>query len=315
MPGPSGCGVHLPCRLPCLRRHDFVWSRLLASVRGLSQRRFFSSPAVLVVSLCLMGVVSSHPGSSVFVFPQSAPVFSCCGFSEFIHLILLSRAPRLPSPLHSRLPSPRHRPSSASPSRASVWVRFTLPSPSSTLLSHHPLHGGTRGRLPRLALLSLGSSWVFLFLVPSRGADACAGCLSSGYFSCSHSSLAVPLALGGFSFISSSFHAFSSLVGLLQVSFWLLVLSVCGLSSISWPFLWLSLQGGLLWVPFVCSGLSFPLSLVLCVCLVMVPSSFLLPSSLSASSLEVLCPSLPFGCSSCRGSCFYLLVVTSSGVP
>ena len=50
----------------------------------------------------------------------------------------------------------------------------------------------------------------------------------------------------------------------------------------------------------------------------MVPSSFLLPSSLAASSLGVLCPLLPFGSSwsSCRGSCFhFILVVTPSGVP
>ena len=47
-----------------------------------------------------------------------------------------------------------------------------------------------------------------------------------------HSSLTVPIALGEFSFFSSSFHAFSSLIGLLRFSLWLLVLS-----SLSWPFL------------------------------------------------------------------------------
>ena len=40
------------------------------------------------------GSLSSPPGASVFAFPQVAPVHSCCGFSEFIHLILLSWVPR-----------------------------------------------------------------------------------------------------------------------------------------------------------------------------------------------------------------------------
>ena len=36
VPCPSGSGVSLPYRLPCLHHREFVWSRLLASVHGLS---------------------------------------------------------------------------------------------------------------------------------------------------------------------------------------------------------------------------------------------------------------------------------------
>ena len=36
VPCPSGSGVRLPYRFPCLRHREFVWSRLPASVRGLS---------------------------------------------------------------------------------------------------------------------------------------------------------------------------------------------------------------------------------------------------------------------------------------
>ena len=67
---------------------------------------------------------------------------------------------------------------------------------------------------------SPGSSFSCQFLVPSRGAFPCAGCLPLAVSPVTHSSLAVPPALGelGPSFSSSS-HAFSSFFGALALLF------------------------------------------------------------------------------------------------
>ena len=157
VPCPSGSGIRLPYRLPCLRHREF----LPASVRGLSAAdNLFTCGAC---GFSLSGVGRYHllqaPRSSFSLrSPQYiVAVASRSSSTSSSFLGRLGSPPRSPSPL----PFPRRRPSSASPSRASERVWFHYPAPSSTLLSPRPSPGGIRGRLPRLALLSLVSSWVF----------------------------------------------------------------------------------------------------------------------------------------------------------
>ena len=100
-------------------------------------------------------------------------------------------------------------------------------------------------------------------VVPSLGAVTCAWCICTLDISPVPHSLPwlCLLIICGFGFFSSSFTAFSSLVCLLPFSLWLLVLYVCGLSCLSWPFLLLFLHGGLLRVfLYLCARFLFPLS-------------------------------------------------------
>ena len=108
-----------------------------------------------------------------------------------------------------------------------------------------------------------------------------------------HSSLAVPIAHWRVSFLFI-------FISCLLISHWslaILFMAPCPF-CLRYFFDVLALPPG--WSPsgfFRCSGFSFPLSFVQCVCPAMVPSSFLLPFSLATSSLGVLCPWLSFGSS------------------
>ena len=175
VPCPSGSGVRLPYRLPCLRHREF----LPASVRGLSAAdNLFTCGAC---GFSLSGVGCYHflqaPQSS-FSLRSPQYLVAVASRSSSTSSSFLGRLGSLPrSPLriavhHPLLP------------RASEQVRFHSPAPSSTLLSPRPSPGGIRGRLPRLALLSLVSSWIFPIPGPSRDAVTCAWCLYSCYFSC-----------------------------------------------------------------------------------------------------------------------------------
>ena len=145
---------------------------------------------------------------------------------------------------------------------------------------------------------SPGSSFSCQFLVPSRGAIPCAGCLPLAVSPATRSSLAVPPALGELG------PSFFIVVSCLLFSLWAPAL----LFMAPRPFCLRSFFTVLTFRPVVPPGWS-PLGFLLlapgshslclflpCVCTALGPSSssFLLPSSLAASSLGVLCPLLPF---------------------
>ena len=135
-------------------------------------------------------------------------------------------------------------------------------------------------------------------VVPSLGAVTCAWCF--GTLDISPVPHSLPwlclLVICGFGFFSSSLPAFSSLVCLLTFSLWLLVLYVCGLSCLSWPFLLLFLHGGLRVFLYLCTTISFPLSFFrLGVCVpgsgaFLFPPTFLPCRGLSGGSLSVAYP-------------------------
>ena len=140
-----------------------------------------------------------------------------------------------------------------------MW--FHSPAPSSPLLSPRTSHGGIRGRVPRLAL-SFVCHWSFLIplsllLVQLHALGAFVLLLFLLFPTPPWLYL---LRVGGFRFFSSSYHAFSSLIGLLRLSLWLLVLSVWGL--LRCPGLSSDSSSRVVSFGFTsrCSGFSFPLS-------------------------------------------------------
>ena len=166
-----------------------------------------------------------------------------------------------------------------------TFSSILLPSPASSRLCAGPSFFSS-------VLLSFSTS-----VVPALGAVTCAWCICTLVISPVPNSLSwmCLLIICGFGFFSASFTAFSSLVCLLPFSLWLLVLYVCSLSCLSWPFLLLFLHCGLLRVFFsLCSTISFPLSffrLGMCARLWCLPLSlylFTLPRPLRWFSLRGL---------------------------
>ena len=268
-------------------------SRLLLVV---SKRPMLSSPAVLVDSLFLEEYVTrllkATRSSSSLKSQQSVVAVACRRSSTSSSFLRrLGSPPRSPR----RSPAQRRRPSSASPSRASKRVRFHSPAPSSVLLSPRTSHCGNRGRVPHMALLSLVSSLSFSdSIVPSLGAVTCAWCLCTLAVSpVPHSSLAVPIEHLRVLFLFI-------VISCLLISHWSLAI----LHMAPCPFCLRSFLIVLAFPPVV--PLSFLIgapgphslcpSFVRCVCPALVPSSFLLPSYLAASSQVVLYP-WPFGSS------------------
>ena len=173
-------------------------------------------------------------------------------------------------------------------------MRFHSPTPSSTLLSPRLSHGGIRGLLPPLALLSLVSYWVFLFLGPSRGAVTCAWYLSSCCFSC------YPL-LPNCPYCAWRVWLLFIVVSCLLISLWSLAIVFMAPR----PFCLRSFFDVLAFPPVVppgwsplgfpygCSGFSFPLSF----CSVCVPGygAFLFPPTFFPCFLTWCCSFFPLG--------------------
>ena len=176
VPCPSGSGVRLPYRLPCLRHREF----LPASVHGLSVAdNLFTCGAC---GFSLSGVGRYH----LLQAPQSS--FSLRS-PQYI-VAVASRSPSTSSSFLGRLGSPR-----CSPLRVAVHhpllplallsgCGFTLPLPlRPCCLLARRLAGFEVVSLAWLFFL-LSVLVFFLFLVPSRVAVTCAWCLYSCCFSC-----------------------------------------------------------------------------------------------------------------------------------
>ena len=125
----------------CHRRREFYLSHLPAYFSDVSKRSMLSSPAVFADSLFREEDVShlleaTRSSSSLKSQQAMVNVASCRPSSS------PSFRQRRGSPSRSphRSPAKRRRQSSASPSRASKWVRFDSPAPSSTLKSPHKSH-------------------------------------------------------------------------------------------------------------------------------------------------------------------------------
>ena len=218
VPCPSGSGVRLPYRLPCLHR-EFVWSRLLASVRGLS-----AADNLFTCGSCgfsLSGGGRYHllqaPRSS-FSLRSPQYIVAVASRSSSTSSSFLGH---LGSPPRSLLRVAVHHP--LLPLALLSGCGFTLPLPlrPCCLLAHRMAGFEVVSLAWLFFLLSVpGFSYYWSLIVVRLHA------LGAFTLAVTHSSLIVPIALGEFSFFSSSFHAFSSLIGLLRFSLWLLVLSV-----------------------------------------------------------------------------------------
>ena len=176
VPCPSGSGVRLPYRLPCLRHREF----LPASVRGLSAADNLFTCGVCGFSLS--GVGRYH------LLQASRSSFSLRS-PQYI-VAVASRSSSTSSSFLGRLSSPRRSPIRVAvhhpllPLALLSGCGFTLPLP---LRPCCPL----ARRLAGFEVVSL--TWLFflmsvlgffLFLVPSRDAVTCAWCLYSCGFSC-----------------------------------------------------------------------------------------------------------------------------------
>ena len=177
----------------------------------------------------------SHSGGGCYRLLQAPRSSFSLRFAQYI-VALASRNLSTSSSFLGRLGSPPRSPR-RSPLRVAVHhplpplallsgCGFTLPLPlrPCCLLAHRMVGFEVVSLAWLFFLLSvLGFSYSWSLLVVRLHA---LGAFNLSVSPVTHSSLTVPIALGEFSFFSSSFHAFSSLIGLLRFSLWLLVLSV-----------------------------------------------------------------------------------------